>query len=271
MSSMLALLRLRAPRLAFRAAPSLSLSLRALSTAAPTTRGGGPRYRICLNCRREGHEKKDCTQPTICVACGVEGHERKHCPNPDPARIEALKTAPIKCFRCGEEGHGLSACPQPPKCFACGQPVRLSSLSPFLSFVCVPRSDPHVQSYPPFPSSPVAASPPRCAPCPPSPSFRFLFVLPRAPSLLCLFSPSALRARFLPPSLPRLRALPCVLLPCPPSPQRRLPSRPSFPHIPVISLPLPSHKPNASPPQGHILRDCPTKSAAAPAAAPAAA
>ncbi|KAJ7446294.1 hypothetical protein FB451DRAFT_1412318 [Mycena latifolia] len=79
-----------------------------------------PLRRLCGG-RREGHLRKDCKEPTICVACGVEGHQRKHCPSPDPARLEALKIAPVKCFRCGEN-HTLKEYPQPPKCFECGQP-----------------------------------------------------------------------------------------------------------------------------------------------------
>ncbi|KAJ7655962.1 hypothetical protein B0H17DRAFT_1098696 [Mycena rosella] len=57
MSSMLALLRLRTPRLA---------SCALIRSA--------PRYRIW------------CVPSPICVACGAEGHERKHCPNPDTHR-----------------------------------------------------------------------------------------------------------------------------------------------------------------------------------------
>jgi len=132
---MLSLLRLRAAPAALalrRPLSSLSTlssttfrdaSLRAYSTEAPAASGQKRKLMFyCSNCRREGHFKKDCKEPTVCVACGVEGHERKHCPNPDPARLEALKTAPIKCFRCGVEGHAIKDCPQPPKCFICGQP-----------------------------------------------------------------------------------------------------------------------------------------------------
>ncbi|KAF7341295.1 hypothetical protein MVEN_01865600 [Mycena venus] len=111
------------------ALPALrGVSLRSYSDAAPAT--GEKRtsstppakrfMKFCLNCRREGHLRNQCTEPVICVACGVEGHQRRDCPAPDPARIEALKTAPVKCFRCGVEGHKIGACPQPPKCFHCG-------------------------------------------------------------------------------------------------------------------------------------------------------
>ncbi|KAJ7473851.1 hypothetical protein B0H11DRAFT_2282430 [Mycena galericulata] len=104
-------------------------SIRSLATQDATQGLRSQRHyrRICPNCRLEGHEKKDCTAPTVCVACGVEGHERKHCPNPDPARIEALNTAPKKCFRCGVAGHTIKECQEPPKCFSCGLAVRPSS------------------------------------------------------------------------------------------------------------------------------------------------
>ncbi|KAJ7155611.1 hypothetical protein C8R46DRAFT_1116049 [Mycena filopes] len=74
---------------------------------------------VCMNCRREGHIRSECTEPTICVACGVEGHQRRDCPNPDEERLAALKTAPPQCFRCGEE-HLIRDCPQPAKCYLCG-------------------------------------------------------------------------------------------------------------------------------------------------------
>jgi hypothetical protein len=45
-------------------------------------------------------------------------------PQPDPAHLDALKTAPVMCFRCGEEGHKIGVCPQPPKCLHCGKEVR---------------------------------------------------------------------------------------------------------------------------------------------------
>ncbi|KAJ7175091.1 hypothetical protein C8R43DRAFT_597633 [Mycena crocata] len=97
---------------------------RAMATeAAAKGTNRGPRYRICMNCRREGHTREQCTEPTVCVACGVEGHERKNCPSPDPARLEALNSAPLKCFRCGVEGHTLKECKEPAKCFNCGAPT----------------------------------------------------------------------------------------------------------------------------------------------------
>ncbi|KAJ7626698.1 hypothetical protein B0H17DRAFT_1150976 [Mycena rosella] len=90
---MLALLRLRAPRLAFVIAAAAPVLLSRLPpqwqveqrTALGFVSGG-----------REANIKKDCTGPTICRACGAKGHERKHCPNPDPARLEAFKNASIK-------------------------------------------------------------------------------------------------------------------------------------------------------------------------------
>ncbi|KAJ7314231.1 hypothetical protein DFH08DRAFT_895802 [Mycena albidolilacea] len=130
--SMLSLLRLRAPAAlrapvaAFSRRPLSSLSSTAFRNASLrlTSSGGAAAKRglinFCPNCRREGHSRKDCKEPTICVACGVEGHMRRDCPNPDPARIEALNTSPKKCFRCGVEGHILAECPQPAKCFHCG-------------------------------------------------------------------------------------------------------------------------------------------------------
>ncbi|KAJ6535267.1 hypothetical protein DFH09DRAFT_1091804 [Mycena vulgaris] len=80
--------------------------------------------------RREGHFTRECKEPVVCVACGQEGHQRKVCPNPDPARIEALKTNPIVCFRCGKPGHTMSACPQPAKCYTCQQPFALTGGHP---------------------------------------------------------------------------------------------------------------------------------------------
>ncbi|KAJ7640905.1 hypothetical protein B0H17DRAFT_1339240 [Mycena rosella] len=105
MSSMLALLRLRAPRLALRA-----LAARPLHGWAhdPQRRPAVPYLpEVCVS-RREMRRKKQvrATETTRTRRPprgareeglhGAEGHERKHCPSPDPARIEALKTAPIK-------------------------------------------------------------------------------------------------------------------------------------------------------------------------------
>ncbi|KAJ7493064.1 hypothetical protein B0H11DRAFT_2228388 [Mycena galericulata] len=158
-------------------------SIRSLATQDRTQGLRAQRHyrRICPNCRLEGHEKKDCKAPTICVACGVEGHERKHCPNPDPARIEALNTAPKKwcapphvsafavaltsycplpsrpnSFRCGVAGHTIKECQEPPKCFSCGLAVRPSSLSTVLPLLLLlispsfsrPLTPPHLPSFP---------------------------------------------------------------------------------------------------------------------------
>ncbi|KAJ7138392.1 hypothetical protein C8R44DRAFT_976119 [Mycena epipterygia] len=160
---MLSLLRHRAlpvlrlvPRTPGLLSASLRTSLPAFYSTAPAATSAKPKakgglgYMVCPNCRREGHLRSDCKEPTVCIACGVEGHERRDCPSPDPARIEALQTAPRKwcvrlipspspsrivlthfsplpsfsrplcSFRCGEPGHILKECKQPPKCFSCG-------------------------------------------------------------------------------------------------------------------------------------------------------
>ncbi|KAJ7446304.1 hypothetical protein FB451DRAFT_1412333 [Mycena latifolia] len=200
--------------------------------------------------RREGHLRNDCKESTICIASSVEGHQRTNCPSPDPARLEALKTAPVKCFRCGEN-HTLKECPQPPKCFECGQPVR-----PFSSLL--------------FPFS-VCYLPPRVplgTPSPPS---------CHAPFAPCL---AVHRARGRLPSL----------VPRPRSALSRSPasSFPSSPRSLLFSFPLPS--PSLPPltsrtdgmhfrSQGHGRKDCPaflaklaaTKAAKAAEAAKAAA
>ncbi|KAJ7733858.1 hypothetical protein DFH07DRAFT_845209 [Mycena maculata] len=117
------------------------LRAQAFSSTPKSRRASLPRYwMVCENCRTEGHWTKDCKEPLVCAACGVEGHLRKDCPNPEPARLEALKNAPVKCFRCGEVGHALSKCPQPAKCFNCGQTVRRST--PSLSRVPLPTPVP---------------------------------------------------------------------------------------------------------------------------------
>ncbi|KAJ7028337.1 hypothetical protein C8F04DRAFT_1188708 [Mycena alexandri] len=134
---------LRACALALPRARTLSVlvransSLRVFSTEVPSgTKRGFVNVWILIdlstfsfNCRREGHVRAECTEPTICVACGLEGHQRKDCPNPDSARLEALKTAPIQCFRCGEE-HAVKNCPQPAKCFTCGSTEHIRSKCP---------------------------------------------------------------------------------------------------------------------------------------------
>ncbi|KAJ7138390.1 hypothetical protein C8R44DRAFT_868689 [Mycena epipterygia] len=125
---MLSLLRLRALpvfrfpcRVSRTSFAALLTPLRSFSSTPPAL------YRVvCMNCSREGHVTKWCKEPMICRSCGGEGHTGRDCPNPDPERVEALKTAPRKWyFRCGEEGHGVKECPQPAKCFHCGQSVRL--------------------------------------------------------------------------------------------------------------------------------------------------
>ncbi|KAF8191122.1 hypothetical protein K438DRAFT_2018505 [Mycena galopus ATCC 62051] len=50
--------------------------------------------------------------------------------NPDPKRIEALYSAPIKCFRCGEEGHILNERKQSPKSFHCGETIYIRQNCP---------------------------------------------------------------------------------------------------------------------------------------------
>ncbi|KAJ7112464.1 hypothetical protein C8R44DRAFT_856181 [Mycena epipterygia] len=132
---MLSLFRLRAlpvlrlsPRAPGRLSASLLVPLRAISSTRSTFAA------TCLNChsdagRREGHLRKQCREPTICVACGVEGHQRRDCPSPDPARLEALKTAPIRCFRCGENGHAIKHCTKPQTCYGCKQPFGVAKMS----------------------------------------------------------------------------------------------------------------------------------------------
>ncbi|KAJ7041498.1 hypothetical protein C8F04DRAFT_1176971 [Mycena alexandri] len=77
-------------------APSLCLGVnnRALSIGVPATKGLGaqPWFYICNGLTHLSQDELDCTQPQICVACG---HVRENCPNPDAARLEALKTAPL--------------------------------------------------------------------------------------------------------------------------------------------------------------------------------
>ncbi|KAJ7086198.1 hypothetical protein C8R44DRAFT_893654 [Mycena epipterygia] len=150
---MLSLLRLRAlpllrlsPRAPGTLSSSLHTPLRTLSFTAP--RASAHMTNVCLNCRREGHLRADCKEPTICVACGVEGHQRRDCPTPDPARLEALKTAPLRwcvihpllpvVFRCNETGHTLKECTKPQTCYACKQEGHSMNKCPTLASAAAP-------------------------------------------------------------------------------------------------------------------------------------
>ncbi|KAJ7112470.1 hypothetical protein C8R44DRAFT_741560 [Mycena epipterygia] len=141
---MLSLFRLRALpvlRLSPRAPGSLSASLRtplrAISSTRPTL--AATWFVVFLDYQPFfRHLRKQCREPTICVACGVEGHQRRDCPSPDPARLQALKTAPIRCFRCGEDGHAIKDCTKPQTCYGCKQPVTADPLSRATAWLNVP-------------------------------------------------------------------------------------------------------------------------------------
>ncbi|KAJ7610227.1 hypothetical protein FB45DRAFT_942981 [Roridomyces roridus] len=78
--------------------PFFNSTIRCASSASAAPRKAKtPGFMICPNCRREGHTRRQCTEPVApCVACGEVGHIRRKCPNPDQARLDALNTAPKK-------------------------------------------------------------------------------------------------------------------------------------------------------------------------------
>ncbi|KAJ7673618.1 hypothetical protein B0H17DRAFT_1208312 [Mycena rosella] len=172
----------------------------------------------------------------ICVACGAEGHERKYCPNPDTH--QALKTAPIKWVRprCDETLTGIA-------CFRCGEEGHALAAVFAVAARHVSSSRPFlVSSFVSFLSFLALQSPRSDPPLPSSPS--------PCPSgcAPCPFSFSFYTALLLSP----------VLRP----PSQRLPRASVRVHHPFPPVPPLT-------PQGHILRDCPTKAAAAPAPAAA--
>ena len=76
--------------------------------------------KVCSNCLKPGHLKKDCTSPRVCLICGSAEHLKADCPKAGQGQT---------CLVCGSTNHLKKVCPHINKtCDNCNKVGHLKSV-----------------------------------------------------------------------------------------------------------------------------------------------